>query len=326
MNMNPELPSVYQQPYTPYDTHQAAAYAQDVNAGPSSLFPAAPPSGLYDGFYGDQEYNWEDSTQPASMMESEQMSDPSSDYGIITRAGPYIRPYEEYRLQVSDVIVGMESEDDLVHGLLSDHQNITIMERLRAVRPTLTTGIKASLKRKLKAPIARDLLSTDPNVVEAAIARFYPKRASMKGGGVVRSWMDGLTYEQRIQVIEELADATDQSTDTLREQFLRQSVPPSVAIELLNCTTREQRLTFALTHGLIFPEDHRSASPWRKGLSRYQIEGLKQRLTNTGFSIFYVMSMLQKRMAPPNSGKTMLRADEDTFLQLWADMRGVTRD
>ncbi|UZJ50861.1 hypothetical protein CBS101457_000181 [Exobasidium rhododendri] len=256
-----------------------------------------------------------------SEMQSEIVLPPSS-HGVITRVGPYLRPSRsEYKLTADPYIANLVLNEprQSVYKILSDNQSTIILELLRSVRPYSARSIQNIFAKRLNAYHVWELLSGDEQRVKNAIELFFPSEKK-KINTEFTPWMIGLTDAQRIQVIEELAEATDQPSDLLRENFLTHMIPPVVAIDLLNLTTDEERVAFAHLHGLYFKADTR-ATEWQRGLSKYQRESLFQRMTLYGLAYKHCLVILRRHSATPGYGKYLLRADAQQFGRIMADLK-----
>ncbi|UZJ53683.1 hypothetical protein CBS101457_003003 [Exobasidium rhododendri] len=254
--------------------------------------------------------------------EDDASQDPSyASQMTITRPGPYIRPYHEYELITSSHIKGVRDLDEAIYDRLSGDQKVKVIEVIRSIRPYTAKTIQNHLATHLTAPAASYLLGSRKESREDAVESLFPMHAYRRD---YTPWMTGLTNDHRRQVVEELSDATEQSADVIREQFVVKKVTPQLAIALLNCTTQDERRSFAIAHQLFFNEDPR-ARPWQKGLSKYQRLALLQRMTATGISNDYSTSLLRKYNDPPGIGKMLLRADDLTFMQWMAQMRNISR-
>jgi hypothetical protein len=241
---------------------------------------------------------------------------------MITRQGPYIRPYKyQYRLQYSSFNGLKYDPKQLIHEKLDEYQRQFIIELLRSIRPYSITSIHSAIRTRLTPLIAMELLSHDTSRVDKAVAQFYKKITLKNRKGVEWvPWMTGLSDELCIQIIEELSEATDQPTDVLREIFIERKFPPEVAIAFLNATTDEQRVELATTYGMVFPEEDQRHPAWHIGLSHYQKVSLTQRMieaSNHALNYEGCMHLLRKnckRDTHSHLGKTLLRIEPAHFL------------
>ncbi|UZJ50800.1 hypothetical protein CBS101457_000120 [Exobasidium rhododendri] len=316
--------SMYSQPTVQQQQQQYDYSSVDPYASVADMYPFHQNVNmlpLYDGAHLGQVL------QPAHLTDIEQASTyaaspllPPSSHGVITRLGPYIRPFQEYTLIVKPTIDGAQSPDELVYDMLDLDQRQVILEHIRAIRPSSAKTISVAMRRKLRARIAEDILSGDVRRIEAGVELVTKEDRPV--GGKYAGWMIGLTHEQRRQVVEEFAEATEQATDLVREKFLERRLSPVMAIDLLNLTTDEQRVEFARRHNLIF-DVWSGKGKWQKGLSTYQKESLMQRMTATHISETWCKDLLLKSGIPTGFGKTLLRADNATFEEYMKTMRNV---
>jgi hypothetical protein len=252
---------------------------------------------------------------------------PVSSNGVITRVGPYVRPYFEYALEYSAEVsfakprVVIPCNDSFFDG----NQKAMLFEIVRRVRPHNLAAIRTAFAAKLTAPLARELLSGDAEVVRHAVQKIYIRSKETKGRGdeIWIPWMTGLRDEERVQVIEELADATFQGSDVLREKFLERRIPPNVAIDLLNATSVEERQALAQYHQLYF-EPKKGRLDWNFGLSDVQSKALIQRLSKTGITEYESEYLLSEHVGERGFGRELLRADHRTFLIKAAGIRRVS--
>ncbi|UZJ50771.1 hypothetical protein CBS101457_000091 [Exobasidium rhododendri] len=163
--------------------------------------------------------------------------------------------------------------------------------------------------------LASELMSGDIRVVEMAVEMLYPID-KMKKGRTRLPWMHGLTNAQRRQVITLLAEATQQSSDELRALFLRAHLGPDIAWEILHTTTPEQRIAIAKRCNLYHDVVARNL-PWQKGTSAIQRRAVLQRMMIYGVkNQQYCYELLKKAKAPSRYGLTMLRANDDEFMDI----------
>ncbi|UZJ50802.1 hypothetical protein CBS101457_000122 [Exobasidium rhododendri] len=251
---------------------------------------------------------------------------PESSQGVVTRQDVYVPPIE-YQLRVKSTQDSFSNDDAHVYGKLDTEQRMVCVEHIRSIRPFSAMTIQSLLGRKMKASFANELLTGDRERIDAAIDEHYPDRTIRKSraGYDYVSWMALLNNSQRRQVIEELAEASDQSVNLFREHFIEQKYNPMFAVDALNLTTREQRQAFVHQNNLYFETDARN-SPWQKGLSELQKDALVQRVSEVGtVGRTHAMFIMRRFTKVPCLGKVLLRADDQTFFNYVLELKSIDR-
>ncbi|UZJ50761.1 hypothetical protein CBS101457_000081 [Exobasidium rhododendri] len=207
--------------------------------------------------------------------------------------------------------------NDLVYWRLSDNQKLVIVEHILQVRPYTSRNLRKRLDGCLTVPLAHDLLSTDTSRIDAAIQDLFPINDQES-----RSWMTGLSKEERIQVIDSLADATLQSSEDLRDLFLAKNIAPSVAREILNASSKEDLVSIARKYGLFLRLNPRDR-PWQKGANQLQKKAIVQRMMNSGIvDPLVCYDFLKKRKVPEGYGLKMLKVNDETFVKIMDALGG----
>ncbi|UZJ50894.1 hypothetical protein CBS101457_000214 [Exobasidium rhododendri] len=211
-------------------------------------------------------------------------------------------------------------EDDVaVFDLLTENQRTLILDRIVQIRPYVEDSLRKKLRNNMDVAMASDLLSTDDNVVAAAINKLYPIN-ERKRGSKEDHWMTDLTNTERKEVIAKFADATEQRADELRSLFLRRKLTPRIAKDILHATSKEQCMQIAVQHQLILPVSEVPTKPWQKGASNSQRKALIYRMLLNGVpSNIRCYKLLEKTHVPSGFGLKMLRANDEDFktILLW---------
>ncbi|UZJ50801.1 hypothetical protein CBS101457_000121 [Exobasidium rhododendri] len=225
----------------------------------------------------------------------------------------YVRPFE-YRLKV-DQHIHFDDYGQTGYQALSSHQGLFITERIREIRPYSAAAVHTKLWRTMRGTrILEAILGDNVTTMEAAINEVY-KIDTYKRGSTVTPWMTGLKNEQRRQVINVLADAMNVGEDVLRDAFLLQHVPPSVASDVLGANNKEERLYAARTIRIGPASDAFAA--WNKGLSGIQRVALLQRMMNIlDAPEASCRALLSRQYVPEGLGKVLIRARKEEFRQI----------
>ncbi|UZJ50849.1 hypothetical protein CBS101457_000169 [Exobasidium rhododendri] len=299
-----------------------------------------PPSGEFSPFpqYAPPQSNMQTlslgSSHPSSSQRSmHQESEPHAAVAPVRDQSPpghaphpnhYTAPWE-YTLQVDNYIKMRSSdENELVwKDGLTDNQKLVIVEHVQRIRPYIEKSMRDRLLLKVTARLARALLSNDETQINAAVEEIYPND-QRKRGASGKTWMDGLSKEEKIEVIEKMREVTHQSADTLRDLFLRRKIDSDAANQILKAdlTTCRQ---YAVYLGFI-DEDHPVIANWHRDASRLQKQALPQRMMMSGahhggkpLKSSLCFELLRRKNVPHDFGFRMLRADDRSFAKaiLW---------
>ncbi|UZJ50769.1 hypothetical protein CBS101457_000089 [Exobasidium rhododendri] len=231
------------------------------------------------------------------------------------------RVQPEYMIRF-DPSFSFDNEIDSVFYKLDKLQRMIVIDRVSQIRPYRIDSIRKALQRKMSAPVARALLSGDVAEVEAGVECIYPIERKKKGF-MQPPWMFGLDNAQRRQVIALLANATQQSTDDLRELFLTRKIEPFVSWQILSAPSLHQLVHLAYTHGLIIAGERRKCLTWQRGLSVLQRKAVIQRMMGSGIvRKQYCYELFQRPFIPAGFGLVMLRVNEEAFQQIMAILKG----
>ncbi|UZJ50763.1 hypothetical protein CBS101457_000083 [Exobasidium rhododendri] len=234
----------------------------------------------------------------------------------------YKRP-REYILRVD---TDLDSYDDnfRVYDSLHDDQKMYIAELFLQIRAYTPHSIEKALQKRLYAKYARELLSNNVDRIEAAVEKMIPDNRARDIDYV--PWMTGLSNAHRRQIMEQLADATDQRIDGLRMLFLARKISPEFALRLLHAS-EEQIQAIAQQNNLTVVNDGQEAQqPWLRGLSTMQIRALMQRLATLSGDFSdeaYCHAVLQVPDAPSGLGKVLLRVNDKNFRTMMHTLRSI---
>ncbi|UZJ50772.1 hypothetical protein CBS101457_000092 [Exobasidium rhododendri] len=241
---------------------------------------------------------------------------------LIVAAPPSLYRPAEYTLRLHSQF-HYTADNEKVYFQLSENQRLYIMDQIRQIRPLKSEAIRKGLANRLKASTALKFMTGEIEQIEEATQELYHIDAQ-RMNATQPHWMTGMTNAQRRQVIDELAEATSQPSDSLRELFLYLGVSVQVAQSLLNADD-EERLQIAEERQLYAPVDPR-ALPWRTGLSKMQRTALIQRLLGPNVGTHYARELLQDPRNPVKFGLYLLRASDAQFQVEKSQLRGTRRN
>ncbi|UZJ50876.1 hypothetical protein CBS101457_000196 [Exobasidium rhododendri] len=177
--------------------------------------------------------------------------------------------------------------------------------------------------------LANRLLGDDPDLVDQAAQTLFSPLLLQEASryGTSHSWMTGLSYNGRREVIRRLAEVTLQAADKLREHFITNRVSHGVARAILSATYAEDIQILAMHNGLILPvDDTKTHKPWKKGLTELQRLALRQRMIHAGISTIPICyHLLGKKKVPEGYGLLMLKASNEDFATIVAALRSPSR-
>ncbi|UZJ50794.1 hypothetical protein CBS101457_000114 [Exobasidium rhododendri] len=249
-------------------------------------------------------------TDPFTHGELFQEPQPGQSYIPLLVAGDKY----EYKLRVPSVLQ-LANNLGKVYSLLDENQKLLIMDRVRQIRPLGSESIRKRLRERLTGPLAISMLCNDQKQVDDAVDGLFHIYEMTRGADYV-PWMDGLSYDDRREVIELLAEATQQPSDVLREYFVRAKIGPEVARAILDLPNNEMRRRYAEERGFILNNTDRQM-PWKVGLSHLQRSALLQRMTSmreVSLTKEQCWDFLGRQYIPIGWGKMMLKARPASFL------------
>ncbi|UZJ53678.1 hypothetical protein CBS101457_002998 [Exobasidium rhododendri] len=234
------------------------------------------------------------------------------------------KPPPEYQLHPDPHFEYDEAvEAEPVYRRLSQDQKLVVMDRIHQTRPYVMKYIREQLDRKLTPALAHDLLSTDVTAIDDGVQRLFPidrdshSFKKTKYGGLL-PWMDGLSKEQRIAVVQNFSEATLQSADLVRDMFVRKSVivTPALAWQILHSNHDQCRTIAGAYHLFVQENDTRKKRwPWQFGCSKIQRRAIIQRMTRAGVKDNDVKryKLLEQHFVHAGYGLEILQASDETF-------------
>ncbi|UZJ50877.1 hypothetical protein CBS101457_000197 [Exobasidium rhododendri] len=248
----------------------------------------------------------------------------------------------EYHLQYESTVQPPRPGVTL-YASLSEPQRFEITDRLCQIRPYMMESVQYYLGRYLTVALAKELLSNDEDVVDAAATNLlgdYELEIKSDDGKHTYKrtpWMTGLKNNQRKEAIRRLAVVTLQAADKLRDYFLEANVTKEVAQLILDANYKEEIWSIALENNLFVPPSKKDGEdgqvkakrPWREGLSGIQRFALQQRIFLSGQGIrdrAHCYKLLSKPKIPSGGfGLMMLQADDSKFARMLEALVSVSR-
>ncbi|UZJ50896.1 hypothetical protein CBS101457_000216 [Exobasidium rhododendri] len=223
----------------------------------------------------------------------------------------------EYTLQV-DATFPPHLSSELLYKKLSDDQRVFIIDTIHQIKPHKAGSIRRKLSDRLDSRLARGLLSKDDDTIDEAVRILYSAGGRKKMNYGV-TWMDNLSKEKKISVVEKLAEATQQGADEVRDLLLSHKVTPEAAARILIAPLHECR-SLARVLDLFLPEQEAlKIKPWSRGTSHLQRRALLQRMARLGARLGFTDESycvaLMNAISPPGYGLKMLRTSDENFLE-----------
>jgi hypothetical protein len=203
-----------------------------------------------------------------------------------------------------------------VYAVLPLEYQQVIWDQITRVRALDPRYIAITLGEKLTPGRATRLIHYGmPSQVDKIIQELFPESKKRVFPGR-SSWMDGLTHEQRREVLRRVAVVTLQSTDRLGLLFGAMGLKGKVADMILKAETKEEVWDIAQRNGLFAQRDP-DELPWEMGLSVIQKRAVRQRLAENHYmhskaQFFRVMS--QERV-PPGYGLMILNEADEFYVR-----------
>jgi hypothetical protein len=232
----------------------------------------------------------------------------------------YTQPWEYNLPFENDIVFKPGVIYHSANAALSTDQALVIGERIRRVRAYHVSAISQRMSTDLQEHQARAILYGTVTERENAIQEVFPSEKVRYMLGFA-PWMTGMHDDQRIKVIDVLAEATGEASDDLHEAMLNQRITSDEAWRVLN-TSMADHLRFAQRRGLYTQRD-KFFKNWNKGLSKIQRGALIQRIVNTGVTDWTARKLLTSPCVPEGVGIVLLRAKSETFREIMSFWRNV---
>ncbi|UZJ50831.1 hypothetical protein CBS101457_000151 [Exobasidium rhododendri] len=234
-----------------------------------------------------------------------------------------------YTLLHDQSVPATASENDDIYRQLTPDQKKIVVQRLHESVPHTKDYIAKRLRTKgLKEKWARMLLNGNNDEVEEVCSALYTAKLWNRGT-LTHTWMFDLSREDKIKIIESMAQATLQGADRLRDRFLKKNITPEIAKKILEAADDEEecrrlaRKYDLYIRGVARNEAPKKALPWQYGCTDIQRKAVIQRAMGTGQfrKETAVYDVLAKTRIPLGYGLEILHADEDKFLRIVAALR-----